>query len=65
MTYAKQPAGLSLQPREIERFRDETNVASRFGTTATHPCPDCHRTRSLVQFENGKKRLCRKCRWVK
>ena len=63
--YAKQQTGLSLQPREVERFRRETNVASRFGTTARQTCPGCRRTRSLIQFEGGKKELCRKCRGVK
>lgn len=49
-----------MTPDQIANYRDNTRKWGDYNLR-TRSCPGCKRTRSLAQFDNGRK-LCRRCR---
>lgn len=50
-----------MTPGELEKYRKTTDSVSRFAVSPTQLCPRCKKTRSITQFDAGKK-VCRPCR---
>ena len=56
---------LSMEPREMEAFRDATKKQPIiFRTGRQRVCQACKRNRSVTQFAEGKN-VCKKCRGVR